>query len=304
MTGALSFLPQTDLMVSRAALGLMRIADLGDGQIRALVGAAREAGINMFDHADIYGGAVHESERRFGAAGAIPEGERDDVVIVSKAGIRPGYYDFSREHLTSRVEGSLRALRTDRLDLLLLHRPDALAELDEVAAAFDHLHESGKVRYFGVSNHTSGQLELLRRRVRQPIVVNQLQLSLAHAHLLSTGLAANVTRETPAEGLLDYCRLHDITVQAWAPYQSPHGVFLDNPAYLDLNRVLDEVAARHAVTPEAIAAAWITRHPARMQVVLGSTNPARVQAAAAGTAIELTREEWYRLYTAAGNPLP
>lgn len=296
----------TDLTVSRAVLGMMRIAELDDAQIRALVGAAVEAGINVFDHADIYGGSPHACERRFGESGALGSLPRDQVVIVSKAGIRPGYYDFSREHLVTRVEGSLTALGTDHLDILLLHRPDLLMEPAEVAAAFDELADAGKVRHFGVSNFTVGQLELLRREVRQPLVVNQLQLSVVHAHLLSTGALANVVapESTQAEGIVDYCRLHEITLQAWAPIQGPGGVFLDDPAYPELTAELADLATTYGVTRDAIAAAWIWRHPARMQVILGSTNPARIASAAAGQSVELTREEWYRLYRAAGHRLP
>ena len=299
-------LPGTDLSVSRAVLGMMRIAGLDDARIRDLVATAIDAGINVFDHADIYGGSPHACERRFGEAGALGSVPRDRVVIVSKAGIRPGHYDFSREHLVSRVEGSLAALGTDHLDILLLHRPDLLMEPEEVAAAFDELAAAGKVRHFGVSNFNVGQLELLRRHVRQPLVVNQLQLSVVHAHLLSTGAIANVVADasTQSEGIVDYCRLHDITVQAWSPFQGPAGLFLDDPAYPGLNAALSDLATTYDVTPDAIAAAWIWRHPARMQVILGSTDPGRVASAAAGQGVELTREEWYRLYRVAGHPLP
>lgn len=300
-------LPGTDLSVSRVVLGLMRIADLDDDRLHALVDAALDSGVNTFDHADIYGGSTHACERRFGESGVLTPARRERMVIASKAGIRPpGRYDFSADHLTERVEGSLRALGTDHLDLLLLHRPDPLVEPEEVAEALDRLHQQGKVRHFGVSNHTAAQIELLRTAVRQPLVVNQLQLSPVYADLITAGITAQRPTHVVAgaDGLLDYCRRERITVQTWAPFQSPHGVFLGNPEYPELNRVIDEAAQRHGVTAEAIATAWILRHPARMQVVLGSTRPQRIVDGAAGASVELDREEWYAIYTAAGNPLP
>ena len=233
------------------------------------------------------------------------------MVIQSKVGIREGFWDFSAEHIRRTVDESLAALRTDHLDRLLLHRPDTLVEPEEVAAAFDALEESGKVRHFGVSNQTPGQMELLKKHVRQPLAVNQVQLSVTHAPLIAQGVAANmvalpqsVDRDT---GILDYARLHDITLQAWSPFQKGFfdGVFLgDREHYAELNDVLDELAAVHGVTPTGIAVAWITRHPAQMQVVLGTTNPRRVAEAAAGSDVTLSREEWYRLFTAAGHTLP
>jgi predicted oxidoreductase len=219
-------------------------------------------------------------------------------------------FDFSKEHILESVDGSLAALRTDYLDLLLLHRPDALVEPDEVAAAFEQLHTAGKVRSFGVSNHTPGQIELLRKYVGQPLVANQVQLSLTHAPLIASGVSSNM--ETTAQsisrdnGLLDYARLNGITLQAWSPFQKKYfdGVFLGDPEYPALNEALDELAEKYGVTPTGIAVAWITRHPADMQVVIGTTKPARVVESAAGSDIPLTREEWYRLFTAAGYLVP
>lgn len=304
-------LPGTSISASNVILGLMRISPLSDTEIRSLVGAARDAGITMFDHADIYGDVRHGSERRFGDAGAIPPAERDQVVIQSKVGIREGYFDFSREHILATVDESLAALRTDYLDILLLHRPDTLVEPEEVAAAFDQLEKSGKVRAFGVSNHTPGQVELLKRWVRQPLVVNQVQLSITHAPIIAQGVAANMAGLDQSvdrdNGILDYARLNDITLQAWSPFQKGFfdGVFLgDRIEYAALNDVLDDLAAKYGVTPTGIAVAWLTRHPARMQVVLGTTNAGRVAESAAGSDIPLTREEWYRLFRAAGHTLP
>lgn len=305
-------LPGTDLVVPDVVLGLMRIQDKTDDEVRTLVRAARDAGITFLDHADVYGTDLHGCERRFAEALELSPAERGEWVIQSKAGIVPEgpYFDFSYEHLVASVEGSLDALRTDYLDILLLHRPDALVEPEEVARAFADLHAAGKVRAFGVSNHTPGQIELLRRYVEQPIVANQLQLSITHAPIVAQGVASNmqgldqsISRDS---GILDYCRLHDITVQAWSPFQAGFftGVFLGSEKYPELNAVIDRLAARYDVPPIAIATAWITRHPARMQVVLGTTSPERVAGAALGSEVPLTRAEWYELFRAAGYTVP
>ncbi|MFF1632453.1 aldo/keto reductase family oxidoreductase [Leifsonia sp. NPDC058248] len=304
-------LPNTTLESSNIILGLMRIADLSDDEIRELVRTAKDEGVNYFDHADVYGGVLHGSERRFGEALGLTPAERDSMIIQSKVGIREGSFDFSKEHILSSVDESLAALRTDFLDVLLLHRPDTLVEPDEVAAAFDTLLAAGKVRNFGVSNHTPGQIELLKRSVNQPLVVNQVQLSITHAPLIAFGVASNMAALDQSidrdNGILDYCRLNDITLQAWSPFQKGffNGVFLgDRENYAGLNDAIDELAAAYGVTPTAIAVAWITRHPAQMQVVLGTTNASRVRDSAAGSDIPLTRTEWYRLFTAAGYILP
>jgi predicted oxidoreductase len=296
---------------SNVILGLMRIAELSDEQIRALVGAALETGITMFDHADIYGGERHRCEQRFGDAVTFSSSDREKVLIQSKVGIRSGYFDFSAEHILRTVDESLAALRTDYLDVLLLHRPDTLVEPEEVASAFDRLYEAGKVRAFGVSNHTPGQIELLKRSVRQPLVANQVQLSITHAPIIASGIAANMAGLDQSidrdNGILDYCRLNDITLQAWSPFQKGFfdGVFIgDRENYGALNDVIDELAAKYDVPPSAIAVAWITRHPANMQVVLGTTNVEHLRDSAAGSEVPLTRPEWYRLFTAAGYTLP
>lgn len=303
-------LPQTDLTAGAVAVGLMRIPDLEDEQIRALVSAAREVGVTMFDHADVYGGD-HLAERRFGEAVTFSPSEREQIQLQSKVGIRDGFFDFSTEHILESVDESLRALRTDHLDVLLLHRPDALVEPDEVAAAFDSLHTTGKVRHFGVSNHTPMQVELLKKSVQQPLAFNQVQISITHAPIIASGVASNMQALDQSidrdNGMLDYARLNDITLQAWSPFQAGFftGVFIgDRELYADLNDVLDELAATYDVTPTGIATAWLTRHPAQMQVVLGTTKPERVREAVAGSDIRLTRQEWYRLYTAAGYLVP
>jgi predicted oxidoreductase len=305
-------LPGTQLTVPNVVLGLMRIQEKTDEEVRTLVKTARDAGISFFDHADVYGSEPHGCEKRFAEAMRLTSSEREQIVLQTKAGIvREGpYFDFSYDHIVESVDGSLAALGTDYIDILLLHRPDALVEPDEVARAFDDLSAAGKVRSFGVSNHTPGQMELLRRSVSQPIVANQVQLSLTHAPLVAQGVSANmqaldqsVSRDS---GTLDYCRLNDITVQAWSPFQAGFftGVFLGSPEYPELNAVIDRLAKQYDVPAIAVATAWITRHPAQMQVVLGTTNPERVAAAALGSDVPLTRAEWYELFRAAGYAVP
>jgi len=307
-------LPQTDLTASDVVVGLMRINDMSDEDIRALYSASRDAGVNMFDHAAVYG-EWHGCEERFGAAVTLSPAERAEIVLQTKVGIRPtpngAYFDFSYEHILESVHESLKALQTDYVDVLLLHRPDALVEPEEVAKAFDELHAAGKVHHFGVSNHTPGQVDLLKKHVRQPLAFNQVQLSITHANVISQGLTANmggldqsISRDND---ILNYSRINDITLQAWSPFQKGFfdGVFLgDREQYAELNDVLEEVAAAHGVTPTGIAVAWITRHPAHFQVVLGTTNPQRVRDSAAGSDVELSREEWYRIFTAAGHTVP
>lgn len=304
-------LPHTDLQASDIILGLMRIPSLDAEGIRTLVGTARDVGITMFDHADIYGPELHGCEQRWGDALTFSPAERESIIIQSKVGIGKGTFDFSKEHILESVDGSLKALNTEYLDVLLLHRPDALVEPDDVAAAFDILHSAGKVRNFGVSNHTPGQVELLKRSVEQPLAFNQVQLSITHAPLIAAGVATNMAGLDQSvdrdNGILDYSRLNDITLQAWSPFQKKFfdGVFLgDRKTYAALNDVLDELAGKYGVTPTGIAVAWITRHPANMQVVIGTTKPERVRESAAGSDIRLTREEWYRLFIAGGNILP
>ncbi|SEE93106.1 aldo/keto reductase [Jiangella alba] len=295
------------LLGSAVTLGCMRIDQLSESEVATLVGAAADAGITMFDHADIYGGG--RCEEVFGAALAQTGVRREDIVVQTKCGIRDGFFDFSAEHIRTSVEGSLRRLRTDYVDLLLLHRPDTLMEPDEVAAAFDDLVTAGKVRHVGVSNQNPAQLELLRAHVRQPLIANQLQFGLAHTALVDSGLNVNTGFDTGVVrdgGALEYCRLHGITIQPWSVLQHGHiaGTFLTDPGFRELNDALAAVAAEHGTTPGTIAVAWILRHPARMQPVVGTTKPARVAELARAAEIDLDRETWYALYRAAGNRLP
>ncbi|ASD20715.1 aldo/keto reductase [Cryobacterium sp. LW097] len=306
-------MPGTEIVAPNVVLGLMRIAEKTDDEVRELVRTARDAGIDFLDHADVYGTDLHGCERRFAEAMQLTPSQRDELTIQTKTGIVGDgpYFDFSYEHIMDSVDGSLAALKTDHIDILLLHRPDALVEPEEVARAFDELDAAGKVRAFGVSNHTPRQIDLLKKYVRQPLVANQLQLSITHAPIVAQGVAANMAGEQQSltldgGGILDYCRLNDITVQAWSPFQAGFftGVFLGSAEYPELNAVIDRLAAAYDVPAIAIATAWITRHPAQMQVVLGTTSPERVAAAALGSEIPLTRSEWYELFRAAGYRVP
>lgn len=306
-------LPGTDIVAPNVVAGMMRINDKSDDEVAQLVQAARDAGIDFFDHADVYGTDLHGCEARFADAVKLTPAERDEITIQTKAGIvREGpYFDYSYDHLVASAEGSLAALKTDRIDILLLHRPDALVEPEEVARAFEHLQASGKVRYFGVSNHTPRQIDLLKKYLTQPLVANQLQLSITHQPIVAQGVASNMLGQAQSVtldggGIVDYCRVNDITIQAWSPFQAGFftGVFLDNPDYPELNAVIDRLAAQYEVPAIAIATAWITRHPANMQVVLGTTTPERVTGAALGSDIPLTRAEWYELFRASGHLVP
>lgn len=297
---------------ARIGLGMMRIETLSPDEIRELYAGAREAGVTLFDHADIYGGGEHGCERRFGEALQLTPAERGEIVMQTKCGIRPGKpgFDFSTEYIVRRAEESLTALGTDYLDVLMLHRPDTLVEPEEVAAAFDQLESAGKVRAFGVSNHTSRQIELLKTSVRQPIQVNQVQFGLGHAALVAQGIAANMEGLKQSAdrdgGLLEYARINGITLEAWSPFQRGFfsGSIFEQGGLRQLQTVLARIAAERGTTPTAIATAWITRHPAKMRVVLGTTRVSRVAEAVAGAQLTLSRAEWYELFVAAGYEVP
>lgn len=289
------------------AMGCMRIGTLSVDQVEHLIDAAMESGISFFDHADIY--AEGRSEEIFGQALQRRPGTRKKIILQTKCGICNGYYDFSAKHIAASVDGSLKRLQTDYLDVLLLHRPDALMEPEEVAQAFEKLHKDGKVRYFGVSNQNPMQIELLKKAVTQPLVINQLQFGVMHTGMIDSGFHVNMA--DPASvmhdgSVLEYCRLHDITLQAWSPFQYGffEGVFLDNAKFPQLNACIAKTAQKYGVTNSAIATAWILRHPAKKQVVTGTTSAQRLLQISKGADITLTREEWYEIYRAAGNALP
>ena len=296
------------LKVPALAVGCMRINKIEKAEAAVFVRTAIDLGANFFDHADIYGDGSCEEifAKAIGASGT----PREEIFIQSKCGIRKGAaFDFSREHIVSSVEGSLRRLRTEYLDVLLLHRPDALMEPEEVAEAFGTLQETGKVRFFGVSNQNPMQIELLKRYVKQPIVANQLQLSIANCTMISQGLHNNMQDDFAVQrdgSVLDYCRLNDITIQTWSPFQYGmfKGVFLDNPEFPELNEQINKIARKYSVSNTAIAFAWLLRHPARMQPVAGTMNIGRLKDCVKATEIVLTRDEWYAIFLAAGNTLP
>ena len=297
----------TDREISRVALGCMRIADMTPKEADRHILNAFECGINYFDHADIYGGG--KCEEVFGGVLRRNPELRGKIIIQTKCGIRFGMYDFSKEHIVESVNGSLKRLGTEHIDVLLLHRPDLLMEPDEVAAAFDELYESGKVGAFGVSNHSPMQIELLSRSVKQKLCVNQVQLSIPHAYLISSGANVNManTDGTVRDGYLrDYCRLNGITVQPWSPLQYGFisGAFLEINKYAWLRKTLNALAEKYGVTDTGMAIAWLLRLPEKMQPVVGCTNAERVRDIAAAADIELSAEDWYEIYRAAGYELP
>lgn len=295
------------LPVSAVAMGCMRLAD-AKAPADTVLGTALELGVDFFDHADIYGGG--RCEAVFGDWLSRHPGMRERITVQTKCGIRPGCYDFSKAHILSAVEGSLRRLQTDYVDVLLLHRPDTLMEPEEVAEAFNELESAGKVRAFGVSNHSPMQIELLKTAVRQPIVVDQLQFSLPESGLVTSGLNVNMKNDESVMhdgSALEYLRLKGITIQAWSPFQGGffRGPFVgDREKYPALNEKLDALAEKYGVTPMGIAAAWILRHPAKIQLISGSVSPDRMREICAGADVDLSREDWYALYLAAGYRLP
>lgn len=300
-------LGQTGLEVSRIALGCMRMDALSVADASRVLDTALENGITFFDHADIYGGG--QSERNFSAAVKEVGLKREDIVLQSKCGIHDGYFDFSKEHILQSVDGILSRLETDYLDVLALHRPDALMEAEEVTEAFHLLKASGKVRHFGVSNQNIYQMELLQSYMETPIAVNQLQLSPAHTPMIDAGFHVNMKDDAATMrdgGLIDYCQLKKITIQAWSPFlvSLSEGIFATNPAYAQLNETISKYARQYGVSDEAIVVAWILRHPAKIQTIVGSMNPERIAHIAQAEKVTLTRAEWYDIYMSAGNILP
>ena len=299
---------KSGMQVPTVAVGCMRIANMNEKQVDEFVDTALENGANFFDHADIYGGGM--SETVFG--NSIARYDREKVIIQTKCGIVKGkMFDFSYEHIIDSVEGSLKRLNTEYIDVLLLHRPDALMEPEEVAKAFSQLKETGKVRYFGVSNHTPMQIELLRTAVKQPLLINQLQFSVTEAGMVTSGLNTNMKNieSIVHDGYtLEYSRIKNITIQAWSPlkvqYEKRKDMFVDNPYFSRLNNKLEEIANKYGITKSAVAIAWILRHPANMQSIVGTMNPEHLNEICKASNIEITREEWYQIYLAAGHRLP
>lgn len=298
---------KSGVMGSEIAVGCMHLSELSDQEAERYVRGALELGINFFDHADIYGGG--SCEEKFGRILAKNPSLREKMLVQSKCGIGKELYDYSKKHILEAVDGSLKRLHADYLDILLLHRPDALMEPAEVAEALNELRVSGKVRNFGVSNFNPMQCELLKKEYDGKIVANQLQFSLMATGMVDFGLCNNTRFEGSVnhDGMvLDYSRLHDITIQAWSPFQYGffEGVFVDNDRFPELNLVLQKMGDRYGVSKSAVAAAWILRHPAHMQVIAGTTKLERLAEISTATTVTLERADWYELYLAAGNRLP
>lgn len=298
---------KSGLEASEIVLGCMRIDKMSVEELSSYVDVAMSEGITIFDHADIYGKGY--CEEIFGKMLASRVGLRDKIQIQSKCSIRDGYYDFSKEYILNSVDKSLQRLKTDYLDLFILHRPDTLMEPEEVAEAFDILQSSGKVHNFGVSNFKSMQIELLKSCVKQQLIVNQMQFSIMHSGMVNSGIQANTLFEGSVDhdgSILEYCRLKNITLQTWSPFQYGffEGIFIDNDKFPQLNTVLERIATEKGVSKSAIVVAWILRHPAKMQTIVGTTNTERLKDICTASNVELSRAQWYEIYRAAGNRLP
>ena len=296
-----------NIKASEIGLGCMRIANLDKNTVNSLINTALDCGVNFFDHADIYGGG--KSEEIFNEAISLTPSLREKMIIQSKCAIRPGMYDFSKEYIINSVDGILKRLNTEYLDILLLHRPDTLMEPEEVNEAFETLYKEGKVRNFGVSNHNSMQIELLNKYLTNKVTINQLQFSIMHTGIIDSGINVNMKNSSSVDrdgSILEYCRLKDINIQAWSPYQYGffEGTFKDNPKFPELNKKLAEIGEKYNVSKTAIATAWILRHPAKIQTIVGTTNEARLKDICTASNVALTRQEWYEIYLAAGNMLP
>lgn len=299
---------QTGIQVPAIVVGVMRLNSLDTAAVAKHIENAVAHEVNFFDHADIYGKG--ECEELFGKALAMTDIKREDIFVQSKCGILPGVmFDLSKEHIIESVDNSLKRLQMEYLDALLLHRPDALMEPEEVAEAFDELEKSGKVRHFGVSNMKPMQIELLKKCVKQPLVANQLQVSAAHSSMISNGLEVNMLTDGAVDrdgSVLDYCRLKDMTIQAWSPFQYGmiKGVFLQNNDFAELNHKLAEIGEKYEVSATTMAVAWLLRHPANMQVLAGTMNKDRFNEICKACDIQLSKEDWYQIFMAAGNILP
>ena len=303
-------LGQDDKELSEIVLGMMRIEDKSVKEVEELVATALSVGINAFDLADIYGRG--RCEELLGLVLKNHPDLREKIWIQSKCGIRIEeftYFDFSKEYILESVDRILKRLQLDYLDSLLLHRPDALMEADQVAEAFDILHTSGKVRDFGVSNQNPMMMELLKKEVKQPLSINQLQLSAAFTPGFESGFHVNMEDSQAAMrdgSIFEYCKLHDVVIQAWSVLQFGYfkGNFVGNEKFQALNQVLDRLAFKYGVTPSTIAISWILRYPAKIQAVVGTTNPKHLREVSQAANFSLTRKEWYEIYLAAGNDLP
>jgi len=292
---------------SSVSLGCMRMGNLDNRSVARIMDCALENGIDFFDHADIYGGG--NSERLFGEYLKNRGDVREKIKIQTKCAIHDGQFDFSKEHILRSVDGSLLRLGIEYIDALLLHRPDTLMEPEEVAEAFDILESSGKVHYFGVSNHNPMQIELLKTAVKQPLIINQLQFSVTEAGMVTSGMNANMKNAESVMhdgSVLEYSRIKNMTIQTWSPFQYGFfkGNFVDNGDFPVLNAKLAEIGEKYGLTKTGVAAAWILRHPANMQLIAGTMNPSHLTEICKASDVTLTRSEWYEIYRAAGHCLP
>ncbi len=305
----------TEFTGSEIALGIMHMASLSVDDAVKILETAKAAGIIFIDSASAYGAG--KAEKTFGEALRKSSLSPDDFIIQSKGGIynnperdnKVTRYDFSKKYLLEAVDGMLQRMGIDHLDSFLLHRPDPLMDPSEVGAAFDELQSSGKVRHFGVSNMNPGQVELLQSRISQKLIINQLQFSVMHTGPIDFDLHTNMTDDRSVDhdrGILEYSQLHDMTIQAWSPFQygQIEGTFINNPDFPEVNKALQKLADKYGVSKNAIGAAWILRHPAKFQVIAGTMNPEHLKDTVAGTKVDLTAQEWYDVYLAAGNSLP
>lgn len=304
----------SELSASRIVLGCMRISQMDDAALSKHLNMALELGINNFDHADIYGRG--ECETKFGKI-LNSELKREEIILQSKCGIRYGhtagedmqYYDLSKEYIIDSVDGILKRLGTDYLDLLMLHRPDSLMDPDEIAEAFDLLEEAGKVRYFGLSNFNATQFDYVQKYSNHKLITNQVQFGAAEPKIVNSGMQFNTPFDGAIDrdgGLLDYSRHNDVTLQAWSPFHYGYfdGIFIDDPKYKTLNDRLETIGNAHGISKSAAAVAWILRHPANMQTIIGTTNTGRLEEIAQADAVNLTKPEWYSIYEAAGHVIP
>ncbi len=285
----------TDIESSRLIYGCMRIAD-DKAKGKLAIRAAIEAGYNHFDHADIYGGGVSES--LFGELLTESPELRDSMIITSKAGIRPRSdeadyaptrYDFSQKYLLESVEGSLQRLGIEQLDMFLLHRPDFLMDAKAVAETFALLKASGKVKHFGVSNFLPSQVEMLRSKMSMPLVVNQVEINIHNIDSL-------------LNGTLDQCQQSGITPIAWCPLGGvAYSAWGNTFSIADEQRIENELsqqAQKYNCQPWQVILAWLLIHPAKIFPIIGSTTPARIQAAKLALELDYSREDWYRLFEA------
>jgi len=302
-----TFEPVSGFTIPNLIMGCMRIAELEKNALEELILVAIENGVTYFDHADFYGNGA--SEERFSEFIEKHPNLRESIQIQSKFGIRKGYYDSSYEHIMFSANNSLKKMKIEYLDALLIHRPDALVEPEEVARAFEDLATSGKVRHFGVSNHNPYQIEVLKQAVGQRLIFNQLQLGVMHTGMIDQGINTNTRFEGSLDrdgGVLDYCKINKMVIQAWSPMQFGfiEGAFIDNPDYPEVNNVMDDIAKKYGISKTALAVAWIARIPAMIQIIAGTTNVKRMKEMSIGANTVIDRKDWYDIYKAAGNNLP